>query len=405
MISAGAGMPAPGILYISYDGMLEPLGQGQVVAYLEKLAAGRRTHLISFEKDADWADVAARAAIRHRLDRAGITWHPKRYHKSPSAPATAYDIAVGSALAIQLIRRHQLDIVHARSYVAAAMALGAKRMTGAAFLFDMRGFWADERVDGGLWPRGRLYRTAKALERRFLLAADHVVTLTFASAKEIGGFDYLAGRVPPISVIPTCADLERFALQPPPPSQPFTLGYVGSVGTWYMLDEMLRCFALLRRRDPEARLLVVNRSEQGMIRQRCAAFGILDAVELTATEHSDMPRQIGRMHAAMALIKPAYSKIASAPTKLAEYLGCGVPCLGNSRVGDMAEALEGRQVGVAVNGFADAELAEGMDRLVNLARDPATRERCRDVALDLFSLDSGAEAYAQIYANLAGARA
>jgi len=143
MISAGAGMPAPGILYISYDGMLEPLGQGQVVAYLEKLAAGRRTHLISFEKDADWADVAACAAIRHRLDRAGITWHPKRYHKSPSAPATAYDIAVGSALAIQLIRRHQLDIVHARSYVAAAMALGAKRMTGAAFLFDMRGFWAD----------------------------------------------------------------------------------------------------------------------------------------------------------------------------------------------------------------------------------------------------------------------
>jgi glycosyltransferase involved in cell wall biosynthesis len=131
----------------------------------------------------------------------------------------------------------------------------------------------------------------------------------------------------------------------------------------------------------------------------------LDAVELTATEHSDMPRQIGRMHAAMALIKPAYSKIASAPTKLAEYLGCGVPCLGNSRVGDMAEVLEGRQVGVAVNGFADAELAEGMDRLVNLARDPATRERCRDVALDLFSLDSGAEAYAQIYANLAGRRA
>ena len=32
------------------------------------------------------------------------------------------------------------------------MALPAKRMTGAKLLFDMRGFWADERVDGGLWP-------------------------------------------------------------------------------------------------------------------------------------------------------------------------------------------------------------------------------------------------------------
>ena len=402
MTSAGAGSSAPGILYISYDGMLEPLGQSQVVAYLEKLAPGRRIHLVSFEKDADWADVAARAAIRHRLDRAGINWHPKRYHKSPSAPATAYDIAVGSALAIQLIREHRLRIVHARSYVAAAMALAAKRLTRVAFLFDMRGFWADERIDGGLWPRdGGLYRTAKALERRFLLAADHVVTLTQASASEIRGFPYLAGRVPPISVVPTCADLDRFSLQAPP-SQPFTLGYVGSVGTWYLLDEMLRCFALLQQREPGSRLLIVNRSEQQLIRERCAALGIADdAVELTAADHSEMPRQIGRMHAAMALIKPAYSKIASAPTKLAEYLGCGVPCLGNTKVGDMEEILEGQKVGVALDGFSDATLDKGMERLVALAKDPATRERCRRVAGDLFSLERGVSAYADIYAKLA----
>ena len=111
MTSAGAGGTAPGILYISYDGMLEPLGQSQVIAYLEKLAPSRRIHLISFEKDEDWADTPRRAAIRHRLDAVGIQWHPKRYHKSPTAPATAYDIAVGSGLAIQLVRRHRLGIV------------------------------------------------------------------------------------------------------------------------------------------------------------------------------------------------------------------------------------------------------------------------------------------------------
>jgi len=405
MTSAGAGGTAPGILYISYDGMLEPLGQSQVIAYLEKLAPSRRIHLISFEKDEDWADTPRRAAIRHRLDAVGIQWHPKRYHKSPTAPATAYDIAVGSGLAIQLVRRHRLGIVHARSYVPAVMALAAKQVTGAAFLFDMRGFWADERVDGGLWPRGGiLFRTAKAMERRFLLAADYVVTLTHASAAEIRSFDYLVGRALPITVVPTCADPDRFALQPPPPSQPFTLGYVGSVGTWYLLDEMLRCFVQLRERQPDARLLIVNRSEQELIRQRASALGITgNAMELTAADHRDMPIQIGRMHAAMALIKPAYSKIASAPTKLAEYLGCGVPCLGNTKVGDVAGILEGRKVGVAVDGFTGAELSEGVDRLIALARDPAVRERCRQVALDLFSLDAGVAAYAGIYGELAKA--
>jgi glycosyltransferase involved in cell wall biosynthesis len=403
MTTAGAGVMDPGILYISYDGMLEPLGQSQVIAYLEKLAPGRRIHLISFEKPADWSDAGRRAAIQHRLDAAGIAWHPLRYHKSPSAPATAYDIAAGSALAVRLARRHDLRIVHARSYVPAVMALAVKRVAGAKFLFDMRGLWADERVDGGLWPReGKLYRTAKALERRFLLAADHVVTLTRASEEVIRSFDYLVGRAPPISVIPTCADLDRFTIQGPPAGDPFVLGYIGSVGTWYLLDEMLRCFRYLAEERPDARLLFVNRHEEQLIRSRAEALGIDQQVlEVTSADHRDMPRQLARMSAGLALIKPAYSKIASAPTKLAEYLGCGVPCLGNTGVGDMADILEGKGVGVAVKGFSRDELTEGVRRLAALAREPAIRERCRETALELFSIERGVEAYVHIYGRLA----
>ena len=394
----------PGILYISYDGMLEPLGQSQVVAYLEKLAPGRRIHLISFEKPRDWADEARQKAMRGRLERAGIAWHPLRYHKSPSAPATAYDIAVGAALAVRLVRRHRLGIVHARSYVPALMALAAKRASGAAFLFDMRGLWADERIDGGLWPRnGGLYRAAKALERKFLLAADHVVTLTHASEREIRRFDYLAARTPPISVIPTCADLGRFTIQGPPARDPFVLGYVGGVGTWYLLDEMLECFRLLRAEEPTARLLFVNRHEHELIHARAAAAGIdLADLEITAADHQDMPRQIARMSAGMALIKPAYSKIASAPTKVAEYLGCGVPCLGNSGVGDVVEILEGPKVGVALKNLSPTEMANGVRRLLDLARDPETQQRCRQAALDLFALDNGVAAYEGIYDRLGG---
>ena len=53
------------ILYISYDGMLEPLGQSQVLAYLKRLANGRRIHLISFEKADDWVNVAERVPTPH----------------------------------------------------------------------------------------------------------------------------------------------------------------------------------------------------------------------------------------------------------------------------------------------------------------------------------------------------
>ena len=38
------------ILYISYDGMLEPLGQSQVIPYLGMLSKKYKIFLISFEK-------------------------------------------------------------------------------------------------------------------------------------------------------------------------------------------------------------------------------------------------------------------------------------------------------------------------------------------------------------------
>ena len=151
-------------------------------------------------------------------------------------------------------------------------------------------------------------------------------------------------------------------------------------------------------------MLIVNRNEQAAIRDRIEAVGINPAVvDIIAADHAEVPEQIGRMSAAMAIIKPSYSKIASAPTKLAEYLGCGVPCLGNVRVGDMEAVLEGNRVGVALTGFSDKEMRDGVRKLIALTRDPGIQERCRRAAVALFSLDIGVAAYQAIYDSLGSA--
>jgi glycosyltransferase involved in cell wall biosynthesis len=393
----------PAVLYISYDGMLEPLGQSQVIAYLERLTGDARLILVSYEKPADWADERRRAAVAERLERAGIAWRPLTYHKQPTVPATLFDILQGLVVGVWLAARHNVAIVHARSYLPALIGWAIKLLTGAKLLFDMRGLWADERTDGGIWPAGgRLYRIVKRLERLLLLGADHVVTLTHASKAVIEAFPYLDGRRhAPISVIPTCADLDLFTPGDDTP-QPFTLGYVGSIGTWYMFDEVLACFRLIRERDSEARLLVVNRNEQERVRALAAEADIpLDAVEIVSAEHAQIPRLVRRMSAGAAIIRPVYSKIASAPTKLAEYLGCGVPCLGNTGVGDMEFMLEHEGAGVALRAFTDDERRRALDRLWSLCRSPDIKTRCRDVAQRHFSVDQGAADYRAIYRALA----
>jgi glycosyltransferase involved in cell wall biosynthesis len=289
------------------------------------------------------------------------------------------------------------------------MALALKKLFRVKYIFDMRGFWADERVEGGLWPtNGRMYRVAKWFERRFLLNADCVVSLTRAAVDEMRTFPYLLEHMPRFEEITTCADLELFrpASSDPlrcPVDRPFTLGYVGSVGVWYLFDETLRCFQLLRQQRPDARMYIINRGGHDYIRQRIAALEIdPENILLKEAGHKQVALSMQQMDAGIFFYKPTYSKKATAPTKLGEFLGCGVPCLGNSGVGDMASILENERVGVAMDNFDEPSMREAIDRLLRLIHTPGVKERCREAAIRHFSLERGVAQYAKIYNDLAG---
>ena len=395
------------ILYISYDGLLEPLGQSQVLRYLEKLSSNHQIHLISFEKPDDWAQIEKREALKKQIDRTGIHWIPLHYHKRPSGLATAFDIIQGIVVGCWITLRYRIQIVHARSYVPSVIALLLKKMFGLKYIFDMRGFWADERVDGALWPRdGRMYRVAKWFERRFLLSADRVVSLTNAAVEVMTSFPYLQGHMPHFEVITTCTDLELFKpgesiAENQKEYRPFTLGYVGSVGVWYLFDETLKCFVELQRQIPDARLQIFNRGEHDYIHEQIAVHGISEeSIRIEIADHAGVAEAMQQMDAGVFIIKPAYSKLASAPTKLGEFLGCGVPCMGNTNVGDMADILEGEQVGVALDDFSESDIKKGVARLIDLTREPDIRQRCRQAALRHFSLENGVAAYDRIYNEL-----
>ena len=371
-----------------------------MLAYLEKLANENEILLISFEKKDCFSDQDRRETLRARLLAASIIWIPLRYHRSPKIIATGVDIILGTSVAIciSLIRRPNL--VHARSYVPALIALAIKRVIGARFVFDMRGFWADERTDGGLWQEDSpLYRLTKWFERLFLVSADHIITLTHSSLVPLRKMHPNVKGLPPISVIPTCVDLDRFS----PVSgmisrEGFTLGYVGSVGTWYLLDEMLLVFKALLRCRKDARLLFINQNQRAMVQTAAANAGIDPSrIEITSAAFPDVPNLINRMDAGLMLIKPCFSKIASAPTKLAEYLACGVPCLGNVGVGDVEQILESHHVGVALKRFDPLSIDQAVERMLILVDDPQTSIRCRTTAEKFFSLEEGVFRYSNVY--------
>jgi hypothetical protein len=83
------------IPYVSYDGALEPLGESQVVAYLERLSRRHALTLLSFEKDADLKDAARVGAPAHRLAAAGVMARRGERRLFESADAVVSLTAVG----------------------------------------------------------------------------------------------------------------------------------------------------------------------------------------------------------------------------------------------------------------------------------------------------------------------
>jgi glycosyltransferase involved in cell wall biosynthesis len=402
-------------LYICYQSVEDPLTQTQVVAYLEGLAnAEYRLLLLTFEPSA-LADEVVRS-WRDRLAGKGIIWHWLRYHKRPSVPATAWDVLVGIAAGLRLVRRHRVRLVHARGYVPGLMALGLKRLTGARFLFDVRGFMAEEYVDAGVWPGGGLlFRVTKRVERALVGAADAVVVLTQRARSLLQDWypSLMSGKL--TAVIPCCADLRSAhptagaSDEAPPSRRTHALVYAGKLGGWYLDEEMVAFFAVLREALPKLSWHVWTQSDPAPLRELLSAWNLQQSVSIGRASPGELPARLRQATVALSLIKPCLSKLASSPTKVGEYLAAGLPVVSTGGIGDLdailgdAGAELGGPVGVVLPECSETAYRRSLPRLLSLLADPATPGRCRAAAARHFDLLSvGWPRYRELYRRLIG---
>jgi glycosyltransferase involved in cell wall biosynthesis len=401
------------VLYLSYDGMTDPLGQSQVLPYLCGLTKrGFIFHLISFEKKDRFEKYASH--IQAICDENGIVWHPLSYTKNPPLLSTIYDVQRMKKLAHNLNKKFNFSIVHCRSYLSALVGLGMKKRFKTKFLFDMRGFWADERVDGNIWNIQQpifkwVYRYFKKKEKQFFIHADHTVSLTYAGKEEICSWKGLGHLRTKIEVIPCCADLNKFnpnnikeerrqyffqELQLT--NNNFILGYVGSIGTWYMLDEMLEYFKHLLKEKPNALFLFVTGEDESTILEKAKKIGISsDKFRVISVLHQDVATCISLFSASIFFIIPTFSKKASSPTKQGELMAMGIPIICNAGVGDTAKIVEEYDAGYALEGFSEEYFSR-----VDINFPYFNESKCKKGAEEFYSLTQGVDRYFSVYSSL-----
>ncbi|MBN1610326.1 MAG: hypothetical protein JW940_27100 [Polyangiaceae bacterium] len=402
------------VLYTTHNGLTEPLGQSQVLPYLRGLAArGASIDIVSFEPaavvDADLD------RVRAQVHDASLRWRFVR--RSPKHDLATKLLEIGKALAVcgRVAAVSQPHIVHTRSYIfGPIIEVLASSVPRSRMLFDCRGLLADEYVDIGYWHEGEArVRAVRRFEAHAFRRAEGLVFLTH----RIHDLLRSEGRISShsvVEVVPCCVDMSKFRpMSAARRALRDALGagerpvfvYSGSIGSWYLVEEMARFVGALRRRIGPLLWLVVSRSPTEELRRHAQSAGIPpEEIVCRAAAPQDMPRILSCGDVGLSFIKPCFSKLASSPTKVAEYLAAGMPVVVNAGIGDQDRLARKPDAAVVISKFDESAFDSAgaqVERL--LRREAAARALApRAVARSEFDLtDVGIAGYVRLYERLA----
>jgi glycosyltransferase involved in cell wall biosynthesis len=400
------------ILYITFDGLLEPLGRSQVLSYLLRLSEqGFRYTLISLERERDLSDAALVEGLERELTEHHIRWVRLPY-LTGGARAVFRNCRAAFRAARREFKRSPVWIVHARSYVATLVGWMLRRMYGTPYIFDMRGYWIDELADEGRWVTNQIaYKIGKKFERKLLEDASAVVTLTELQADDLRAG--LLKKFPrrPIEVITTCADYEEFDRSKPDRGVvpdairerlrgKLVIGMVGSINASYRVDESFLLFKYLWEARPDAHLLCLTRQTaemEAVLRKHSIPES---AYTLTTARHQDMADWMKHIDWAILLLNARYSKRGSMPTKLAEFFAAGVRPIQYGCNEEVSRKVQESGLGLVLEGVTTEDLRRAAAAVAATPLSNEQAARAREATSSHFSLEAGVRKYQSLLTKL-----
>ncbi len=383
---------------------MEPLGESQVLSYLELLSEDYQIYLISFEKLKDFRGEKKRV-FEKRLQKMDINWRCLKYRHSPSNLSILFNISLGLFFSLFLLIRSKIRIIHIRSLLPGLMILPLKVFFRFKLIFDMRGFWPDEKADRAGWGRTSYkYLLAEYFQRKLIIKSDKVVTLT-KEAKKIILEEFHLIDSSRIETIPTCTNIHRFKLLDFPDQDKYEIifGHLGSVDTAYNIDPILNMVKGFQEINKKVKIIFFSRGSHQHIKSRIRYHKLLEgSYEIKEVDFESLPSQLSKIHFGCFFANYSKSIVGSLPTKIGEFLSSGRPIICNPANTDISEIIKNNKVGLVERLESHYSAEELFSSLQVLKEDKQIQIRSRNFAESFFSLNLGVSRYKKIYIDLIG---
>lgn len=402
-------------VFITNNGLSDHIGVSQVLPYLERLSdRGHHISCISVEKPSK-ADVYNEEVkprlLASQIDHYSITRSAQPLLSKVERFFMMYRL---KGKLREVIAKNRVDVLHCRSYMPLGPVLSLSKKFGLPVIFDMRGFWIDERLESGIWRADQFIWKCviahfRRLERKALERSTAIVVLTQDAKDVIAGHPNFGGSR--IEVIPCSVNQEVFVPQRDERASQraeynidpddLVLAYLGSSGPLYCIDVVLKLMVRLKALGCPVRLLFLGEHKIADYVSQANSLGLaLKDADFRSYKvpHHQVPLALSASDFGISLRIPTFSSLGVSATKVGEYLACGLPVITSKGIGDIEKIIEEGKSGVVLKDFSDDEIGRAARMIA--AGKFSEIDQIREKARRIFDLDQASRQYDEIYRYL-----
>lgn len=374
------------ILYLSYDGLADQLSNSQILPYIKILDNFFNVHVLTCEKKENKIKLKK---IKNDLEDVKINYNYLFFSKK------IYFISIFRIFdsikiffnLISLILKKNISIIHARGHIPAFTSYFVSLFFNIKFIFDFRGLWVEERLDNNSLSRNNLFgyiifKILKYIESKTLCKAYKIIVLTNSLKKKlIKDFNLSDSK---FQVMPCYVDVNYFNKQANHSNLDIhsklkinknskIICYLGSLGGFYLIDEMISFYSKLKLQHKEYIFLIITKqvNEIKSIINKIDNTDIKKSIKILNLDYHEVPQYLAKVDVSLFFLKNSEARLGTCPIKFAESLALGIPVICNSNIGDLDSYFTEANIGSCINinkNDSVENLINNFDVIINLSK-------------------------------------
>ena len=238
------------------------------------------------------------------------------------------------------------------------------KFLGRKWIVDIRDLWLEVAIDlGYLGKKSMLYRIFKILRQLALFKCDVIISNSQAILLYISK---LILNKEKLLYVPLIIDLDAFKPQKKNYAHvEHQIIYAGNLGSAQNLKILISAMEILATRNPDIKLLIIGGGEEEeVLKKMVQRLRLKNVIFLGKKSRDEIPDYLARSSIGIVALGAQKSLYYAIPTKLFEYMACGLPIIAYGASIEVHRILKKSNAGIYIGIGDPKKLADMIQDLI-----------------------------------------